>query len=103
MRAASRGRNGLGRTHRRRSGYANCRPLERGMNNDPATDGSTARSLRWPLLVLAAGILIAVAPFVSGLVGALILFALTRRIHYRLETIIPPRASAVVIAVGTLA
>jgi len=72
------------------------------MNNDPATDVSTARSLRWPLLVLAVGILIAVAPFVSGLVGALILFALTRRLHNRLATIIPPRVSAVVVAVGTL-
>jgi predicted PurR-regulated permease PerM len=73
------------------------------MSNDPATDVSTARSLRWPLLFLAAGILIAVAPFVSGLVGALILFAVTRRLHYRLATIIPPRASAALIAVGTLA
>ncbi|HEV8445404.1 MAG TPA: AI-2E family transporter [Gemmatimonadaceae bacterium] len=72
------------------------------MNNDPATDVSTATSLRWPLLVLAVGILIAVAPFVSGLVGALILFALTRRLHYRLATVIRPRVSAVVVAVGTL-
>ena len=73
------------------------------MNNDPATDVSTARSLRWPLLVLAAGILIGVAPFVSGLVGALILFAVTRRPYDRLAAIIPPRAAAAVIAVGTLA
>jgi predicted PurR-regulated permease PerM len=103
MGATSRRRNGLGRTRHSAFGYAKCRPLERGMNNDPATDVSTARSLRWPLLGLAAGILIAVAPFTAGLVGALILFALTHRLHHRLATLIPPRASAAVIAVGTLA
>ena len=73
------------------------------MSNETANDVATARSLRWPLLVLAAGILVAVAPFLSGLVGALILFALTRRFHYRLAAFMPPRASALVIAIGTLA
>ncbi len=73
------------------------------MSNETANDVATARSLRWPLLVLAAGILVAVAPFLSGLVGALILFALTRRFHYRLAALIPPKVSALVIAVGTLA
>jgi predicted PurR-regulated permease PerM len=72
------------------------------MSNEPANDVATARSLRWPLLVLAAGILVAVAPFLSGLVGALILFALTRRVHYRLAASIPPGASAFVIAIATL-
>jgi predicted PurR-regulated permease PerM len=74
------------------------------MSNDKTSnDVATPRSLRWPLLVLAAGILFAVAPFLSGLVGALILFALTRRFHYCLVAFIPPRASALVIAIGTLA
>ena len=73
------------------------------MSNETANDVATARSLRWPLLALAAGILVAVAPFLSGLVGALILFALTRRFHYRLAAFMPPRASALVIAIGTLA
>ena len=41
-------------------------------NEETANDVATARSLRWPLLVLAAGIIFAVAPFLSGLVGALI-------------------------------
>ncbi len=73
------------------------------MSNETANDVATARSLRWPLLVLAAGILFAVAPFLSGLVGALILFALTRRLHYRLVGFVPPRASALLIAIGALA
>jgi hypothetical protein len=36
------------------------------MSTETTNDVATARSLRWPLLVLAAGILIAVAPFLSG-------------------------------------
>ena len=61
-----------------------------------------ARGLRLPLLVIAAGVLIAIFPFLSGLVGALILFAVTRRLHYRLAKLLPPRVSAAIIAIGTL-
>ena len=69
-------------------------------------DGSgttRARGLRVPLLVIAAGVLVAIVPFLSGLVGALILFAVTRRLHYRLAALLPPRVSAFVIAIATLA
>jgi len=62
-----------------------------------------ARGLRLPLVVIAAGVLIAIFPFLSGLVGALILFAVTRRLHYRLAALLPPRVSAFIIAISTLA
>lgn len=62
-----------------------------------------ARGLRVPLLVIAAGVLVAIVPFLSGLVGALILFAVTRRLHHRLAALVPPRVSALIIAIATLA
>jgi len=65
--------------------------------------GDVAKSLRRVLLVLAAAIAIAVFPFISGLVGALILFAVTRRLHARLSRALPPRVSALLISVGSLA
>lgn len=55
------------------------------------------------LIVLAVAVAIGVVPFVSGLVGALILFAITRRLHARLARVVPPRASALVISTGSLA
>jgi len=61
-----------------------------------------ARGLRLPLLVITAGLLIAIVQFLSGLVGALILFAVTRRLHDRLATLLPPRVSAAMISIGTL-
>jgi predicted PurR-regulated permease PerM len=61
-----------------------------------------ARGLRLPLLVIAVGLLFAMVPFLSGLVGALILFAVTRRLHYRVAKVLPSRVSAFIIATGTL-
>ena len=57
-------------------------------------------TLRRLLLVLAAAVLLGLVPFLSGLVGALMLFVITRRIHERFARIVPPRVSAFIIALG---
>lgn len=61
---------------------------------------SAAASLRRPLIVGGLAVLIAVVPFLSGLVGSLILYAITRKLHLRLIKLVPPRASAVAITLG---
>jgi predicted PurR-regulated permease PerM len=83
----------------RSSAAADDRPVSGGAD---AAGAAWARELRLPLLVTAGGVLIAVVPFLSGLVGALILFAVTRRLHYRIATVLPPRASALIVATGSL-
>jgi predicted PurR-regulated permease PerM len=62
----------------------------------------SAARLRRVLLVGGALILIGVLPFLSGLVGSLILFAITHRAHERLARVIPRRISAFVIAIGVV-
>jgi len=59
---------------------------------------SRTRGLRVPLLVIAVSLLIAILPFASGLVGALVLFAITRRLHIRLASQLSPRASAAIVS-----
>ena len=54
------------------------------------------------LIVGGAIILIGVLPFLSGLVGALILFAVTHRAHERLARVVPRRISAFAIAIGVV-
>ena len=67
------------------------------------TNGTSAtKSLRRLLIVIGAVIAIGVVPFISGLAGALILFAVTRRLQSRLTRIMPPRASALLITIGSL-
>ena len=61
----------------------------------------SATRLRRMLIVGGAIVLIGVLPFLSGLVGALILFAVTHRAHARLARIVPRRVSAFAIAIGS--
>jgi predicted PurR-regulated permease PerM len=61
---------------------------------------SAAASLRRPLIVVGLAVLIGVIPFLPGLVGSLILYAITRRLHRRLMKLVPPRVSAVAITIG---
>ncbi|HEY6827160.1 MAG TPA: AI-2E family transporter [Gemmatimonadaceae bacterium] len=62
----------------------------------------SARLIRRVLLALAAVALFAALPFLSGLIGALILFVLARPLHERLVRRIPPRISAFVLALAAL-
>jgi len=55
------------------------------------------------LIVIGVAIAIAIVPFISGLLGALLLFAITRRLHARLSRRVPARVSALVISTGSLA
>ena len=61
-----------------------------------------ARLIRRILLVLAAAALLAVVPFLAGLIGALILFVLAHPLHRRLTRHIPARVSAFALALGAL-
>lgn len=61
-----------------------------------------ARLIRRILLVLAAVTLLAVVPFLSGLIGALILFVLARPLHERLTRHVPSRVSAFALALAAL-
>jgi len=60
-------------------------------------------TLRRVLFVALAACLLAVIPFVSGLMGSLMLFVLARGVHARLSRVLPPRVSAFVITVGVVA
>ena len=66
----------------------------------PERGGQTLRRL---LIVVAAAVLLGVIPFLSGLVGSLILYVITRGLHRRLSRFLPPRVSAFAIAVGVFA
>jgi predicted PurR-regulated permease PerM len=61
-----------------------------------------ARLIRRILLVLAAAALFAVIPFLSGLIGALILYVLARPVHEKLARHVPARASAFALALAAL-
>ena len=61
-----------------------------------------ARLIRRILLALAAAALLAVVPFLAGLIGALILFVIARPLHQRLARRVPPRVSAFTLALGAL-
>ena len=60
------------------------------------------RTLRRLLLVIGGACLVGLVPLLSGLVGALILFAITRSLHARLSRVVRARISAFTIAVGVL-
>lgn len=73
------------------------------VHTDRPTDhapGDNGRTLRRVLLVLGAAVLFGLLPFLSGLIGALILFVIARRIHRRLCRTVPPRVSALAITLG---
>jgi predicted PurR-regulated permease PerM len=60
-------------------------------------------TLRRLLVVVAVAVLIGLIPFLSGLVGALILYVITRGLHRRLARVIPPRAAAFTITLAVFA
>jgi len=60
-------------------------------------------TLRRLLIVVAVAVLLGVIPFLSGLVGSLILYVITRGLHRRLVRFVPPRVSAFVITLGVFA
>lgn len=64
--------------------------------------GDGPRALRRALLVVAIGVILSLLPFVSGLVGALILFTIMRGPHVRLSRVLPARLAAFAIAIGLL-
>jgi predicted PurR-regulated permease PerM len=73
---------------------------------DGVTNSSSQRgapTLGRFLIVVAIAVLIGVIPFLSGLVGSLILYVITRALHQRLTRIVPPRVSAFAITIGVFA
>ena len=74
------------------------------MSEMPASDrpsNDSEHKLRQFLLWAGAVLLIAMLPFMSGLIGALMLYVVTRRAHAALSRLMPARASAAIIAVVT--
>lgn len=65
----------------------------------PANDSK--HKLRQFLLWAGAVVLIAMLPFMSGLIGALMLYVVTRRAHAALSRVVPARVSAAIVAVTT--
>jgi len=59
-------------------------------------------TLRRVLFIALAACLLAVIPFVSGLMGSLMLYVLGRGVHARLSRVLPPRVSAFVITIGVV-
>ena len=62
----------------------------------------SARLIRRILLALFAATVLAVVPFFSGLVGAVILFVLARPVHERLRRRVPRRVSAFILTMAAL-
>ena len=56
------------------------------------------RRLRQFLLWSGLVALIAMLPFLSGLIGAVMLYVITRRLHAALSRVVPPRVSAASLA-----
>jgi predicted PurR-regulated permease PerM len=52
------------------------------------------------ILLLGVGLLWALIPFMSGLLGALVLYAICQPVHWRLARIVGPIASAVIVIIG---
>jgi predicted PurR-regulated permease PerM len=71
------------------------------LTNSSHEQGNT--SLRRVLIVVAVAVLLGVIPFLSGLVGSLILYVITRGLHRRLMRFVPPRVSAVAITLAVFA
>ena len=73
------------------------------MNDTSNSHDPGSTTLRRLLIVVAVAVLLGVIPFLSGLVGSLILYVITRGLHRRLVRIVPPRVSAFAIALGVFA
>lgn len=72
--------------------------------DDAATDVSARRrQARWLILALGAAIVIAIAPYITGLLGAAILYVASEPAHRRLARRIGGRWAALVISLVTLA
>jgi predicted PurR-regulated permease PerM len=71
------------------------------MANNSAEPGR--QTLRRLLFVVAIAVLLGVIPFLSGLVGSLILYVITRGLHRRFARVVPPRVSAFAIALAVFA
>jgi predicted PurR-regulated permease PerM len=65
------------------------------------TEAEGEHKLRQFLLWAGLVTLVALLPFMSGLIGALMLFVITRRPHAALSRLVPARVSAAIIAVAT--
>ena len=76
-------------------------PMTSGVANNSLEHGG--QTVRRFLIVVVVAVLLGVIPFLSGLVGSLILFVITRTIHRRLARIVPPKVSAFTIALGVFA
>jgi predicted PurR-regulated permease PerM len=75
--------------------------MTNGLTNNSLEHGG--QTLRRFLAVVAIAVLLGVIPFLSGLVGSLILYVITRGLHARLARVVPPRVSAFAIALGVFA
>jgi len=60
------------------------------------------RALRRLLLVIGAACVVGLLPVLSGLIGALILFAITRALHARMSRVMRGSIAAIAISVGVL-
>src|SRR5690242_18320726 len=69
-------------------------------HNQRARGGQTLRRL---LIVVALAVLLGVIPYLSGLVGSLILYVITRGFHRKLASVIPARVSAFAITLAVFA
>jgi predicted PurR-regulated permease PerM len=84
---------GEGAVRQRRTAYtARARDVE--MMPTLESPASGALALRRLLLAVAAAVLLGLTPFLSGLVGALMLYVMTRHLHERFERVVPSRVSA---------
>jgi predicted PurR-regulated permease PerM len=72
-----------------------------GVAEEPRPANPAAKLRPW-LLVAGALVFLGILPFLSGLVGSLILYTITRSAHQRLSRIVPPRISAIAIAVSVV-
>lgn len=72
-------------------------------NSTRHPDPGGERTLRILLLVVGLAVLAGVIPFLSGLVGSLILYVVARPVYDRLARKIPPRVAAIVVALAVFA
>jgi predicted PurR-regulated permease PerM len=77
--------------------------LTRTATHDERKSGGSESLLRRVLWALGAAVLLSVVPFLSGLLGALMLFVMLRGTHSRLARLIPRRVSAFMITIGVFA
>jgi predicted PurR-regulated permease PerM len=79
-----------------------CLQLNDGVISSPEGAVRGAPTLRRLVYVIGAATLLGVLPFLSGLLGALMLSVLTRPLHERLARRAPPRLAALAIVFGVI-